>query len=203
MTSKAGLIPLGNFCDDRIVDATSADQFANVDLPREVIARYFVNDTGSPIAAANLGQTCFFLDDSTVTLASAGKSKAGKIWGLDATYGVLVEQFADASASVSPQAAAGAFATNAWAPTAAQIINGAIYDVPTTAGASTITLPAGAPDGTIVYFSADGTKNANTVQYVDATSTVNLTTALTASKRHLVVLAKNLGKWFANAYVGP
>jgi hypothetical protein len=80
---------------------------------------------------------------------------------------------------------------------------GAIYDIPTTAGASTVTLPANALEGTEVTFVADGTKNGHTVQYRDATGPTNLTTALTLSKRHLVRCAFLNGKWVANAYVAP
>lgn len=79
----------------------------------------------------------------------------------------------------------------------------AVYDVPATGAASTITLPAGAPDGARVFFSADGTKNANTVQYRDATGPTNITAALTASKRHLVCCVKQNGAWFALSTVSP
>jgi len=81
--------------------------------------------------------------------------------------------------------------------------SGLIYDIPTTAAASTVTLPAAAAEGTILYFVADGTKNGHTVQYRDATGPVNLTTALTASKRHQVTAIYLNAKWTANAYVSP
>jgi hypothetical protein len=81
--------------------------------------------------------------------------------------------------------------------------SGAVYDIPTTAAASTVTLPATATEGTILYFVADGTKNGHTVQYRDATGPVNLTTALTASKRHLVIAVALNGLWNCNAYVSP
>lgn len=94
-----------------------------------------------------------------------------------------------------------AYTANDSAPTS--IPTGAIIDVPTTGAASTITLPAAPPDGTWAIFTADGTKNAHTVQYRDATGPTNLTTALTASKRHEVLVSALGGKWFANAYVSP
>jgi hypothetical protein len=81
--------------------------------------------------------------------------------------------------------------------------NGLIFDVPTTGAASTVTLPAAAREGTRVYFSADGTKNGHTVQYRDATGPVNLTTALTASKRHSVTALFLGSKWVAQAYISP
>jgi hypothetical protein len=94
-----------------------------------------------------------------------------------------------------------AYVANDSAPTA--IPQGSVIDVPATAAASTITLPAAPVDGTWAVFLADGTKNANTVQYRDATGPTNLTTALTASKRHEVIVYALGGKWFANAYVSP
>lgn len=81
--------------------------------------------------------------------------------------------------------------------------SGTTYDIPTTGAASTVTLPATAAEGTILYFTADGTKNGHTVQYRDASGPVNLTTALTASKRHLVVAIRQGSLWFCNAYVSP
>lgn len=81
--------------------------------------------------------------------------------------------------------------------------NGAKYDVPTTAANSTIVLPASASPGTTVEFSADGVKNGHTVQYVDATGSTNITTALTASKRHRVEATFIDGTWRASAYIGP
>lgn len=86
---------------------------------------------------------------------------------------------------------------------AGEVMHGATYDVGTTGAASTVTLPATPADGTRIYFVADGTKNGHTVQYRDATGPTNLTTALLASKRHLVVCVGLGGKWFANAYVSP
>lgn len=94
-----------------------------------------------------------------------------------------------------------AYVSNDAAPATLQ--NGATYDVPTTGAASTITLPAAAPDKTRVFFTADGTKNGHTLTYRDATGPTNLTTALVASKRHFVECVKLGGKWFANAYTSP
>lgn len=79
----------------------------------------------------------------------------------------------------------------------------AIYDVPATSAASTITLPATARERTRLTFFADGVKNAHTVQYRDATGPTNLTAALTASKRHVVVAVFLGGKWGAVAGVSP
>lgn len=194
-----GLIPIG--IAKETVDATSADQSINVDLEREIIVERFVNGTSSDaIAATDLGSLAYMLDDQTVSILAAGHPVCGRIWDVDATKGIAVEKLTPSGEKAQLPATA-SFTSNDWAP--ATVINGAVYDVPTTGAGSTITLPAAAADGTIIYFAADGTKNGNTVQYRDATGPTNLTTALTASKRHLVVAAKRGGNWFANAYVSP
>lgn len=199
MSSTPGLLPIGRAF--RAVDATSADKVCAVKIDRTLNLEWLANATaGNAVVSGDIGSLCFYLDDNTVTRTATGRSIAGRVWAVDATNGVLVEHL-----SLEPtnqlQPATGSYTANDYAP--ASIENGAIYDVPTTAAASTITLPAAAPDGTVAYFSADGTKNGHTVQYRDATGTVNLTTALTLSKRHLVTVAKRDGKWTANAYVAP
>ncbi len=197
--SGDGLIFIGFAVDE--VDASSAEKEINVDLIDELHLHWFANaGGGDAVASTDVMKDCFLHDDQTVSITSEGKPLAGRVWAVDATKGVLVEKRTPAT-NIAPQPALAAFAAGDNAPAA--ITNGAIYDVPATAAASTITLPADAPDGTVAYFVADGTKNAHTVQYRDATGPTNLTTALTASKRHLCVVAKRDGKWFANAYVSP
>lgn len=193
-----GLLALGVF--DELVDATSAAKAVSVDLEREVMIDFFVNGTaGDAVGATDVGGVAYMLDDQTVSINPAGKSVAGRIWVVDAIKGVGIERNADLG--VAKATAEGAFTANDWAP--ANITHGAIYDVPTTAGASTITLPAAAPDGTVAYFFADGVKNGHTVQYRDATGSVNLTAALTLSKRHLAIVAKLGGKWAATVVAAP
>lgn len=198
-TSTVGLRVVGIFAET--VDATAGDLPVQVDLEREVVLERFTNATaGDAIAATDVGNIAYMMDDQTVTITAAGRSPAGRIWDVDALKGVAIEKI-DSSTKSFAQPAVGAYTANDFAPTS--IEQDGIYDVPTTAAASTITLPAAAPDGTRASFTADGTKNGNTVQYRDATGPTNLTTALTASKRHLVIVEKLGGKWFANAYVSP
>lgn len=198
-TAGDGLIFLG--FSVRKVDASTADKKINVDLIDEVVLHWFVNATSTDaVAATDFGKDCYLLDDQTATITAAGHAFLGRVWGVDATKGVLVQK-GSRSGAVAAQPAVGAYTSNDFAPAA--IVNGGLYDVPTTGAASTITLPAAAQDGTIARFTADGTKNVHTVQYRDETGTANLTTALTAAKRHLVEVAKRGGKWFANAYVSP
>jgi hypothetical protein len=186
------------------VDATSAAKSIAVKLEREISVLYLAN--GSSIAAADQGKLCYVADDQTVSLSptSSGASVAGRVWAVDSVRGVAVElmQPASQSGALLTERSAGSFAAN-------DLVigdnpeSGTVFDVPTTAGASTVTLPAAAREGTTVQFVADGTKNGHTVQYRDATGPVNLTTALTASKRHLVVATYLNTKWYANAYIAP
>lgn len=196
-----GLLFLGYATEN--VDATSADLPVNVNLIDEITLTWWDNGTSTDaIASTDVGATAYALDDHTVSILATGKSAIGRVLAVDSVKGVAVEKRAAAVAvGLAPNPTLIAYAANDSIPTA--IVNGAIYDVPTTGAASTVTLPAAAPDGTIAYFFADGTKNAHTVQYRDATGPTNLTTALTASKRHLVVVTKLGGKWGANAYVSP
>lgn len=202
-TPAAGLVALGVFAAD--VDATSAEKAVPVDLEREVVVEFFANATSTDaVAATDVGKYAYHLDDQTVGILATGRCLAGLIWAYDSAadmVGVEKVQAGGVDASAR-QPATGAFAANDYV-VGATMPNGAIVDVPTTAAASTVTLPAAAPDGTILHFFADGTKNGHTVTYRDATGPVNLTTALTASKRHLVTCAKRDGIWTANAYISP
>lgn len=198
--NAAAVLYIGLFDED--VDATAADAPVGVDLLEEVTLLRFVNATaGDAIAATDVGKLCYFLDDQTVQITPTPRL-AGRVWEVSAA-GVMVEKLPVDVLGVAPAPALPAYVANDSVPTSAQIVNGGIYDVPATGAASTITLPAGAPDGTSIQFAADGTKNGHTVQYRDATGPTNLTAALTASKRHLVVATKLGGKWFANADVSP
>jgi hypothetical protein len=188
------------------VDATSAAKPIAVRLEREVNTVFFKN--GSSIATANQGQLCYVTDDQTVSLTpnASGACLAGRIWSVDATTGVEVELIAGLTpgGATLAQAALPAHVSNDVILTAALAVPGSIFDIATTAANSTVTLPAtGVAEGTVLTFVADGTKNGHTVQYRDATGPANLTTALTASKRHLVIATYLNGIWNANAYVSP
>lgn len=187
---------IGHFAESKLAGA--ADSLVNINLLDEITVRYYA---GAGFTTADVGKLVYSLDDQTVTLA--GGVLCGMIMQVDSVKGVGVD------CSVGKVAAAGggkvapalAFVANDAAPV--DVINGGIYNLPATGAASTVTLPAAAADGTVAQFVADGTNNGHTVQYRDATGTVLLTTALVASKRHLVTVAKVNGKWAANAYVSP
>lgn len=198
LAAGAGFLFIGIFQEK--VDASAADKPVNVKLPEEIMLTYFVN--GSAIAATDVGKLCYFDDDQTVVLTAGARALAGRVLDVSATKGVGVDTCLARFASDVPSAGpAVAFTANDFAPT--DVVNGAVYNITATGAASTVTLPAAAADGTVAHFAADGTANGHTVQYRDATGTTVLTTALTASKRHLVTVAKVNGKWTANAYVSP
>lgn len=163
------------------------------------------NNSGtSPVTAALIDRPCYVEDDNTV--AASGTVVAGIVKRIVTDNGVTQICVLSASGpSGSNNSAIGP--TQVYTANdlvlAANPAHDAVFDVPTTAAASTITLPATAREGTRIFFSADGTKNGHTIQYRDATGPVNLTTALTASKRHLAMCQYLSGKWTANAYVSP
>lgn len=170
----------------------------------------FANADG--ITAADIGKMAYAVDDKTVALAASAAGVArppvGPIYGLlngQVKVGVgPVFGLASSGPGGMPLGTLAAFAANTITPAAAALQHDALYEVPTTAAASTIVLPAASPIGTRLMFAADGTKNGHTVQYIDATGSVALTTALTASKRHLVIAEKlSATIWTANAYVSP
>lgn len=205
--AETDLFMIGKFAET--IDATSAEKLINVDLCRELEIEWWENSAGSPLDAGDVGGLCYVEDDQTVTGDSSGASVAGRVWAVDSTRGVAVERLTTIPASPASLVGLelddtdpGAFASN-------DLVigdnpnSGAVYEIPMTGAASTVTLPGTAIEGTALHFVADGTLNGHTVQYRDATGPANLTTALTASKRHLVTAIFLNGKWRANAYVSP
>jgi hypothetical protein len=135
-----------------------------------------------------------------------GGCVAGRIWAFDSVKGAAIQKLqhvlAGGGGAPLPNVAPGSFVSNDLV-IAASPASGSLYEIPATGAASTVTLPATATEGTIIRFVADGTNNAHTVQYRDATGPTNLTTALTAAKRHQVSAIFLNSKWRANAYVSP
>lgn len=203
-TGASDELVIGTAIED--TNASAAAKPISVRLEREVNTVFFKN--GSSIATANQGQLCYVTDDQTVSLTpnASGACLAGRIWSVDSTLGVEVELIAGLTpgGATLAQTALPAHVSNDVILTAALAVPGSIYDIATTAANSTVTLPAtGVAEGTVVTFVADGTKNGHTVQYRDATGPVNLTAALTASKRHVVTAIYLNGLWFATADISP
>lgn len=203
--STPGTIFLGTFTRD--VDASAADTTCTVHLDRELVCERFANGAGGDaLASTDVGRLCYVVDDQTVgKLGTGGRAVAGRVINVSATLGVLVEKLPawPIDSVDGAVAAAPAFVANDSVITAALLDSAKVLTIPATGAASTVTLPAAARPGTEVTFVADGTLNGHTVQYVDATGPTNLTTALTASKRHSVICTFDGTNWVANAYVAP
>lgn len=205
-TAATGLVAIGVFAET--VDATSGALPVTVDFEREITVERFVNATSTDACAStDVGSMGYMLDDQTVgilpSLAGVARSPAGRILDVDAVKGVAIEKAYAPTRSASAVGTIPAFSAGSSAPVG--LINSAAYDVPTTAAASVVILPAVAPDGTTVFFVADGTKNGHTIVYTDATGSVALNTVAQtpASKRHLAVCTKSLGKWVTNVFSAP
>jgi hypothetical protein len=201
------LFVFGKFAET--VDATSADKVVTVNFDREVVVEWLANDTVSAVASTDVGSLCYQKDDQTVTASASGNSIAGRVWAVSTADGVAVEKLQSTPAAPANldslpllEADPGAFVSN-------DLVigdnpdSGSVYEIPDTSANSTVTLPATAEEGCELTFVADGTHNDNTVQYRDATGPVNLTTALAASKRHMVKAVFLNSKWRAIAYVSP
>lgn len=93
-SGNANLIRVGTFAESIDNSAASTSTQILVALDKEIIGQWFDNDTGSnKVTAANLFSDVYILDDHTVTLVSSGNSKAGRVWAVDNTKGVLVESY--------------------------------------------------------------------------------------------------------------
>ena len=167
--------PLGTaeFADYESVDATSAAKKVTVHLHRHVEAYWMVND--SVAAVTVVFGLCYLKDDNTVSADGAGRALAGRVWKIDSTLGVLVERLPGPTGlELNAPNVDIAWTANAWTPAA--IESKSIYTCPTTAAASTITLPAADPVGTECYVYFDGTENGHNVAIVSETGTVTLAT---------------------------
>jgi hypothetical protein len=204
--TATGLFIIGKFSET--IDATAGDLLVNVRLAREVEIEWLNND-GASLAVTDIGALCYIKDDQSVTLVPTSASVAGRVWGIEAGRGVAVEMLdavpdgiSTLDGLVAPEGTLSAFSSNN-INLPASPVSGTVFELPATAAASTVTLPATADEGTVLYFTGNGTLNGHTVTYRDATGPVSLTTALTASKRHLVVAVFLNTEWRANAYVSP
>lgn len=86
-------IRVGEFIESIDNSASTATSYVMVSLDREITLRWYDNVTGgNAVTAANLYNTCYILDDHTVTMASSGNSPAGRVWQLDPIFGVAVQE---------------------------------------------------------------------------------------------------------------
>lgn len=92
------LVAIGIFAEhkDNLLGADVVD--VDVELDREVFGRWMDNDSGGgEVTTADVGSSCYILDDHSVTMTDTGASKYGRVWRVDATKGVLVEPLFPAS----------------------------------------------------------------------------------------------------------
>ncbi len=88
------LVNAGFFQDDLDNSAGGSSVLVQVKLHREIVIQYFDTITGSnAVTASNLFADCYIEDDHTVSMNSSGRSKAGRVWEVDALKGVGVETY--------------------------------------------------------------------------------------------------------------
>ncbi len=94
-TVATGLIAAGVYRGTKILDNTVAGHAAGAfSVPVDCGAFWLDTGTaGDAIAQANVGADCYLSDDHTVNLTNGTgtRSRAGKIAGVDATLGTLVQ----------------------------------------------------------------------------------------------------------------
>ncbi len=87
----ATLRPIGYFDVETLTTGDGTTK-VRVRLFDEIRVHWFANDSGgTPVVAADVGSLCYIFDKVTVTGASAGNSVAGRVWAVNATYGVAFE----------------------------------------------------------------------------------------------------------------
>jgi hypothetical protein len=87
-TASTTLIPIGTFAEGLTGDGTKK---IRVTLDAEIQAERWDNDTGTAVATTDIGSECYLLDSHTVTMASSGHSKGGRVLDVDTDLGVLVQ----------------------------------------------------------------------------------------------------------------
>ena len=93
-SGNANLLRIGEFMQNLDNSAGTGTIQVMVSLDKEIVVRWYDNATGAnAVTSANLFADVYMLDDHTVTTASSGNSKAGRVWGVDAIKGVAVEAY--------------------------------------------------------------------------------------------------------------
>lgn len=81
------LIPLGIFDQTLTGDGTKK---VRVRLFHPLRLFWWTNDGTNPVTANDVGSDCYIVNDTTVSILSTGRSKAGKVFAVDTVKGVLV-----------------------------------------------------------------------------------------------------------------
>jgi len=90
--ANANLVRVGTWTETVDNSGSTATSTASVTLEHEIVGTWFANATGAnAVTSSDLFADVYILDDQTVTKASSGNSKAGRVWAVDSVNGVLVE----------------------------------------------------------------------------------------------------------------
>ena len=94
-SGNANLVRIGKFTQTVDNSGSTATTRVTVELEHEIVATWYDNATGAnAVALTDLFSDVYILDDHTVTKASSGNSKAGRVWDYDAGANlVLVESY--------------------------------------------------------------------------------------------------------------
>lgn len=187
------------------LDATSADKQVQVVLTDELRGAEWFPQGATPVASTQVGEFAYFADDNTVVPASSdlGVAVAGRILMVRTLEVLIVPPTLEMGFPVlqaMPPGPVFAFTSNDYAP--AQIVNGAVYSIPTTGAASTVSLPVATalPDGLYAYIYADGTANGHAVTLRDGATGIRV--AFTAAKPFLQKVIVYNGHWLAEGHPG-
>jgi hypothetical protein len=81
-TTATGLIAIGR-AKTTVVNA-GADGAASIEVEEGIFK--WINASGDPVLAANVGGVCYITDDQTVNITATGKSVAGRVVKLETGY---------------------------------------------------------------------------------------------------------------------
>jgi hypothetical protein len=83
------LLPIGYFLESKTGDGTET---IKIRLFQEAKLHWWDNDDSpNEVAAADVGSEVYIKDGRTVSTLSTNRSKAGRVWAVDANLGVLIE----------------------------------------------------------------------------------------------------------------
>lgn len=187
-------------------DAREPSDFGDkrpVTLVRQGVIYVAVSENVKAGAAATCGNPTGNLDEWGVTVDADHIPVPGARWAQTVASGGIARLEVDFGAvenALLAPAATFVYTSNDFA-VPKSTPSGTIFDVATTAANSTISLPAAAPDGTVIYFRADGTKNGHTITYRDVTTAISAAT--TASKVHLAIAVCLGNAWAITLTVSP
>ena len=197
VTMSSVTMDVGEFAETRTGDGT---QTVMIRLHADLVTRRWANDTGTAVEATDRGRVCYVRTRRRCRCRPPAGGSAGIVIDVD-SLGVRVASLMDTpmpgalrrdpQLRVERRGGRGLPAPR----------HGLRH--PDDRRQSTVTLPADAFEGTELLFVADGTKNGHHRSSTATPRAPNLTTALTASKRHQVRAVFLNGKWTANAYVRP